>query len=382
MHKRFKSITFVIILAFVLSSFSSSSFAQSQNENIAGSPVLTSSQMGDFVLMHNPSPLLQGVTIYQLADYYLNIGRAEGIRGDIAFAQAIKETGYFKFGGDVIPEQNNYAGIGTTGGGVKGAFFKTAEEGARAQIQHLKAYASKEPLVTENVDPRFHLVTRGIAPKWTDLNGRWAVPGNNYGQEILEIYNNMEKMTIQIPNVSLPSNHKLPVAKLVPRRNVAMYTPDGRPYNTLQKDVHYRVYGVKGSYYDVGGGYLVKGDSGKVGIYIGRVYIKDTNIPLYGPDHKIKRYLKRGETVRVYSYDNRSYDVGGGYYIKKGSGRTYYLGTASLKQNTILYDKSGKAVRTLKKNESYRVYKIDSSKLDLGGGYYINYDKKMISYVN
>ena len=54
----------------------------------------------------------------------------------------------------------------------------------RAQVQHLKAYASKDPLANECVDPRFDLVSRGCAPYLTDLNGRWAVPGTTYGQDI------------------------------------------------------------------------------------------------------------------------------------------------------------------------------------------------------
>lgn len=58
-----------------------------------------------------------------------------------------------------------------------------------AHIQHLFAYASKDalPAGAVLVDPRFHLVTRGIAPSWEDLNGRWAVPGTDYGQHILAL---------------------------------------------------------------------------------------------------------------------------------------------------------------------------------------------------
>lgn len=78
----------------------------------------------------------------------------------------------------------------------KGNWFETERMGIRAQIQHLKAYGSKDPLVNENIDPRFKYVTRGIAPNWIDLNGRWAVPGVGYGQEILEMYVALIKVTI------------------------------------------------------------------------------------------------------------------------------------------------------------------------------------------
>jgi hypothetical protein len=47
-------------------------------------------------------------------------------------------------------------------------------EGIMANVQHLKAYASKEALKTECVDPRFTYVTRGIAPYMEQLAGKWA----------------------------------------------------------------------------------------------------------------------------------------------------------------------------------------------------------------
>ncbi|WP_279401888.1 glucosaminidase domain-containing protein [Piscibacillus salipiscarius] len=128
-----------------------------------------------------------------LANYYLNLGKKYNIRGDIAFAQAIHETDYFRFTGVVKPDQNNYAGIGATGPDNPGASFDSPEQGVRAHIQHLYAYASTKPLPKGEklVDPRFDLVTRGSAPTWIGLNGKWAVPGDNYGQMILTIYQKM-----------------------------------------------------------------------------------------------------------------------------------------------------------------------------------------------
>ena len=52
--------------------------------------------------------------------------------------------------------------------------------------EHLKAYASLEPLVQDTVDPRFRFVTRGIAPLVDQLSGRWS-SDPNYGQKILAI---------------------------------------------------------------------------------------------------------------------------------------------------------------------------------------------------
>lgn len=108
----------------------------------------------------------------------------EGVRAEVVFCQAMKETGWLKFGGDAEPDQCNFAGLGATGGGAGGAVFEDVRTGIRAQVQHLKAYASTEPLANDCVDPRFDLVTRGSAPYLTGLNGKWAVPGTTYGQDI------------------------------------------------------------------------------------------------------------------------------------------------------------------------------------------------------
>jgi hypothetical protein len=154
---------------------------------IMGRSELNAYQMDLFVKKINPSAP-------RLARMFLEEGAREGVRGDLAFAQSLKETGYFRYGGDVLPEQNNFAGIGATNDTQRGrgAWFETPREGIRAQIQHLKAYASAEPLSQEKVDPRFHLVRRRSAPNIEDLNGKWAVPGPTYGQDIMRIFNDMK----------------------------------------------------------------------------------------------------------------------------------------------------------------------------------------------
>jgi len=109
---------------------------------------------------------------------------AEGVKAEILFAQAMYETGWLQFGGSVKAEQCNFGGIGAVNATAGGASFGDVRSGLRAQVQHLKAYASKEPLNNPCVDPRFEKVKRGVAPCVEDLNGRWAVPGDGYGQRI------------------------------------------------------------------------------------------------------------------------------------------------------------------------------------------------------
>ncbi|WP_439784182.1 glucosaminidase domain-containing protein [Mitsuokella sp.] len=164
------------------------------DDSIIGTPLASQEQCVRYLLSNNPYPDIT-VSPQQLVAYYYEEGAREGIRPDVAFAQALKETGFFRYGGDVIPQQNNYCGLGTTGGGVKGAFFPTAQLGVRAHIQHLLAYSSTREPSEPVVDPRYQLVrdsygTRTLG-KWEDLNGRWAVPGYTYGQSILSMFRAM-----------------------------------------------------------------------------------------------------------------------------------------------------------------------------------------------
>ena len=132
-------------------------------------------------------------TIEEFCQIYIEEANAEGIRAEVAFCQAMLETGWLEFGGDVKAEQCNFAGIGATGNGNPGNTFKDVRTGIRAQIQHLKAYANKEALQHECVDPRFHYVKRGCAPyvEWLGIpdnptGAGWAST-KGYGIAIINI---------------------------------------------------------------------------------------------------------------------------------------------------------------------------------------------------
>ena len=110
--------------------------------------------------------------------------QSEGVSPEVLYGQVMKETGYLKFGNLVQPNQCNFGGLGATGPGNPGYTFGSAREGLRAQVQHLKAYGSTEPLINPCIDARFKYVSRGCAPRTVDLNGKWAVPGVGYGESI------------------------------------------------------------------------------------------------------------------------------------------------------------------------------------------------------
>ena len=162
--------------------------------SIIGTPLASQAQCVEYLLRNNPYPKIT-VSPQEIVAYYYEEAGREGIRPDVAFAQALKETGFFRYGGDVIPEQNNFCGLGTTGGGVKGGYFPTAQLGVRAHIQHLLAYTSTRRPTMPLVDPRYDIVRKAYGNRtlsnWSDLNGRWAVPGKYYGQEIMSMFHAM-----------------------------------------------------------------------------------------------------------------------------------------------------------------------------------------------
>ncbi|MGF7012578.1 glucan-binding YG repeat protein, partial [Lachnospiraceae bacterium PF1-22] len=179
-------------------------FIDMEGYKITGTSTVTITQMVNYFNMNASYPSFykksDAPNIESFCRIFYEEAQAEGIKAEVAFTQSMKETGWLKFGGDVIIEQYNFAGIGTTGGGVKGQYFPNVRTGVRAQIQHLKAYANDLPLNQTCVDPRFHLVTRGRAPivEWLGIQENpwgagWAT-GKGYGYDIVARISYLKKM--------------------------------------------------------------------------------------------------------------------------------------------------------------------------------------------
>ena len=165
--------------------------------SIYGDSVATKGQAVAVIKQYNPDVQL-ACSVEELVDLYWQEAEREGVRPDLALAQALVETGFFRYGGDVHHNQNNFCGLGTTGNGVKGASFKTPEIGVRAHIQHLLAYTQKKRPSTKIVDPRYELahnirLERGVVDTWYGLNGTWAM-GSNYCEKIMVNYQRMLAM--------------------------------------------------------------------------------------------------------------------------------------------------------------------------------------------
>ena len=133
-------------------------------------------------------------TIREFCEIIYEEATDENVKPEVVFGQAMKETGYLQFGRDVQIEQFNFAGLGATGNGVHGNSFANIREGIRAQVQHLKAYASKDSLNHDCVDVRFGYVNRGSAPyvEWLGIKENpnkagWAA-SSEYGIDLVEKY--------------------------------------------------------------------------------------------------------------------------------------------------------------------------------------------------
>lgn len=189
-----------------------------------------------------------------IAKSFFRLAPKYGIDPMMAISQSILETGWFKYAGSAVTaNQHNYCGLGVTSNGVKGASFETIDDGVTAQLQHLFAYGCKEALPAGDkvLDPRFNLVTRGIAQYWQQLAGRWAVPGfdgdspekamvngTTYGQKIIKIFDQLVAVTITGQDIDkyfptqVDTEPEKPVEKLP---DVAQ--DDLRETDTSEKDI-------------------------------------------------------------------------------------------------------------------------------------------------
>ncbi|MDR0567695.1 MAG: glucosaminidase domain-containing protein [Spirochaetaceae bacterium] len=141
-------------------------------EYILGNGLIPSADTASFLLASNPQA--DSDFVRQLAELYAEEAAIEGVNSDIAFAQMCLETGFLRYGNLVTPDMNNFCGLGAISAERPGERFPTPRIGVRAQIQHLKGYATAEPLAQELVDPRYRWIKYGSAPTIQGLAGTWA----------------------------------------------------------------------------------------------------------------------------------------------------------------------------------------------------------------
>lgn len=170
--------------------------ATASSSPLLGPSRLSAGELAAFVVRSGHEPRAT-VPIHDLAAMFLEEGAAEGVRGDVAFAQSILETGWFTFpdGGMVRPGDNNFAGVGACDTCERGYTFPSARAGVRAQIQLLRTYADAEVDAgtfahAALLPGALGLGFRGDVRTWWDLGGRWAT-GPGYGDRVYAIYRQM-----------------------------------------------------------------------------------------------------------------------------------------------------------------------------------------------
>ena len=167
---------------------------------VMGTSQLTARQMADwFDSTGMPYRLSGGMSIRDLAQLYIEEGADEDVRGDVAFAQSVLETGYFRYALD-----NNYAGLGACDSCAGEPGFPSPRDGVRAQIQHLKNYGdpdSRTPGLAHAPSPTWYgadpavaarnfdtFFAKGRAQTWQVMGrGNWATDPN-YSTKVIGIY--------------------------------------------------------------------------------------------------------------------------------------------------------------------------------------------------
>ncbi len=188
----------------------------SQTNNLTplkGDTIATNQQMYLFLSKVLINPKIE-CPIASLVNCYREECAKEGLRADIALAQALHETNCFQYGGIVKPEQNNFAGLGAIDGNRAGQAetYSNYRIGVRAHVQHLKAYADTEPLKETCLDTRFKYVARGTAPylEWLSIPNNpkgtgWA-SDKDYAQKIHNILKRMNDTVTTEPQQPTPAS--------------------------------------------------------------------------------------------------------------------------------------------------------------------------------
>ena len=162
------------------------------SRNLSGKGIKDSQELSLFFTVHNPD--CDKEYVKKLAELYISESEMENINSDAAFVQMCLETGFLTFGNLVVPEMNNFCGLGAMDEEHPGEWFINTETGVRAHIQHLQAYATTEDVELHNplVDPRYSWPHKAKnAQTVFDLAGSWAAD-KEYGLKLDNLLTELE----------------------------------------------------------------------------------------------------------------------------------------------------------------------------------------------
>ena len=189
----------------LLSNYYQESLNKPENENSVNRPSVNETVTSTPLVGESVATLEQAKTwaknrgaaqrYIDIADLYWKYGEITGLRADVLYAQAAKETNFGKYTGQVKPEQNNWAGIkkyGATGDEPEDhEDFATPEDGVRGHFNHMCAYVGLDPVGTPH--GRYNsvktLAWAGTVKTVEELGGKWA-PNPDYGKSIVNDFLN------------------------------------------------------------------------------------------------------------------------------------------------------------------------------------------------
>lgn len=196
MNKKHFGILFIIIFSFTLFSCATTGSRGEciqVSRNLTDSGIKSSKQLYKFFMANNPNA--DKNKIKTMTQLYISECAAEGINSDCAFVQMCLETGFMRFGGLVTEDMNNFCGLGAMDEEHRGEKFENLQEGIRAHVQHLHAYATTEDVKLNNplIDSRYKWVSpRGKAPTVYELSMTWAMD-RNYGNKLNLLLKRLEQ---------------------------------------------------------------------------------------------------------------------------------------------------------------------------------------------
>ncbi|MFD2216556.1 hypothetical protein [Metabacillus endolithicus] len=203
---------------------------------------------------------------------------------------------------------------------------------------------------------------------------------------ILNTYTPAQSKSIAGKSIAIPKDtepYREPIARLIAKQDIPLLKKESNGSYTavkmLDKGGFYRIYGVEGNLYNVGGDYYVPRNDALMSHFIGRLQV-NKSVPMYNPSGQIHRYLTAGEAVRVFDYDNGKYDVGGGYYVLDSTKIQYFVGAITANQNVSVFSTDGKVAYTLKKGQRVFIERLEGNKAYIDGDTYIVHDKSKTTY--
>jgi len=244
MQRRVAAYLCVIFIAWPMSGAGAASLPEIKTSTKNVVPACaTPGRMMNYVKSRNPEldPRYGGV-----ATEYMRLGEALGVRWDFAFYQMMIETGSLSYrrgnrAGDVKPQQNNFAGLGATGGGVPGESFKDIPTGVRAHLEHLLLY-SGEKVERPTAERTRKVQEWGVLTSWqahftrpitfSDLAQQWAPGSSSYVKMLEAIADRFAEFCAQ------PDPHPELVAEARGRKgkeavaSIPIETPTERPVGT------------------------------------------------------------------------------------------------------------------------------------------------------